>query len=114
MKVLRAFSFRYPDPTQVKVSSGRHKQVFLPKLGWCRLSMSKRTMQGYGVRYDRPWRGELRNGTVRREGDEWWVSFCCEVEIADPPVDVDDPKPAVGVDRGIVTSLMPLVVIRSR
>lgn len=100
-------SFRYPDPTQVKVSSGRRKQVFLAKLGWVRLSMSKRTAKNYGVCYEQPWRGALRNVTVSREGDEWWVSFCCEVELPDPEVDVAGPKPAVGLDRGITTSVMP-------
>lgn len=57
--------------------------------------------------YDRPWHGKLRNVTVSREGNEWWVSFCCEVDLADPHVDVRSPQPAVGIDRGIVTSLMP-------
>lgn len=81
-------SFRYPDPAQVKVSPGRAKQVFFPKAGWVRLSISKRCEQGYGVGYDQPWQGRLRNVTVRREGNEWWASFCCEIEIGDPPVDV--------------------------
>lgn len=100
-------SFRYPDPTQIKVSAGRAKQVFLPKAGWVRLSLSRRTAKNYGVSYDRPWHGELRSVTVRREGNEWWASLCCEVELPDPQVDPVFPKPAVGIDRGIATSLMP-------
>ncbi len=48
-------SFRYPDPKQIKLDQP-NARIFLPKLGWLRLRLS------------RPVLGDLRNVTVSQSG----------------------------------------------
>lgn len=50
----------------------------------------------------RPLGGKQKAITLTRDGDQWFVSVMCEVEIADPP---SSTKPAVGIDRGVVNLL---------
>ena len=76
-------SFRYPDPKQLKFEQDR---VFLPKAGW--------------VAYvqHRPIIGKIKNVTVSRTADQWFLSVQCEVEIAVPaPVTGE----AIGIDIGV-------------
>jgi len=47
----------------------------------------------------RPLEGKPKTCTLKRDGDQWFVSISCEVEIADP---VPRIEPIVGIDRGIV------------
>ncbi len=54
-KKCRHDSFRYPDLKQIKLDQG-HGRIFLPKLGWMRLRLSRKVL------------GELRNATVSLSG----------------------------------------------
>jgi len=80
-------SFRFPDPKQFTVEriSNKKASVKLPKVG------------NVKFRYSRPIEGRIRNATISRDGDKWYISFNCEVqkEVA------TNLGPAIGVDRGI-------------
>jgi putative transposase len=78
-------SFRYPDPKQIKLDQA-NARIFLPKLGWMRLRLS------------RPVLGEVRNVTVSQSSGKWFVSI--QTQRA---VDVLAPvsSSAIGVDVGI-------------
>ena len=77
-------SFRYPDPKQFKLDQG-NSRIFLPKLGWMRLRLSRSVP------------GELRNATVSLHAGRWFVSICTSREVAQPVPSGD----AVGIDMGI-------------
>jgi putative transposase len=74
-------SFRYPQ--RFKVVNSR---VFLPKIGW--VSFIKH----------RPIEGIIKNVTISRRGNHWYVSFQVEIEM-DIPIHPSDTS--VGVDMGI-------------
>ncbi|RDK05270.1 RNA-guided endonuclease InsQ/TnpB family protein, partial [Cupriavidus lacunae] len=78
-------SFRYPDPKQFKLDqdSGR---IFLPKLGWMRLRLSRRVL------------GKPCNATVSLSAGKWFVSIQTEREVEQP---VPQATSAVGIDMGI-------------
>lgn len=80
-------SFRYPDPKQFKLDQPNGR-IFLPKLGWMRLRLS------------RPVPGELRNATVSFNAGKWCVSIQTEREV-----EVEQPVPhatsVIGIDVGI-------------
>jgi putative transposase len=78
-------SFRYPDPKQFKLDQ-TNGRIFLPKLGWMRLRLS------------RPVMGELRNVTVSLSGGKWFVSIQTEREVEQP---MPQAMSAVGIDMGI-------------
>ena len=62
----------------------------LPKIGWVRF------------RWSRDIGDQVRNATVLRDGGHWYVSFCVEDgRVAAQP----SGKPAVGMDRGVATTL---------
>ncbi len=46
----------------------------------------------------RPIEGKPKTCTLRREGDQWFASLLCEVEMADP---VQRTEPVVALDRGL-------------
>lgn len=77
-------SFRYPDPKQIKLDQANGR-IFLPKLGWQRLRLS------------RPVLGELRNVTVSQTCGKWLVSIQTQREGVQPVPHGD----AVGIDMGI-------------
>lgn len=76
-------SFRFPQGFKVEGN-----RVYLPKIGWVAFWKS------------RDIEGTIKNVTVSRHGDHWYVSFQVEVEIPDPlhPSDA-----AIGIDMGIAT-----------
>ncbi|OXI83469.1 cytosine methyltransferase [Burkholderia sp. AU31652] len=78
-------SFRYPDPKQFKLDQPNGR-IFLPKLGWMRLRLS------------RPVLGELRNATVSFNSGKWCVSIQTEREVEQP---VPDATSVIGIDVGI-------------
>jgi putative transposase len=81
-------SFRFPDPSHIEVTrlNRRWGAVRLPKFGWVRF------------RWTRPIGGVIRNATVSRDGNRWYVSFCVEDGLLEA---LPNGKPAVGVDRGV-------------
>jgi putative transposase len=46
----------------------------------------------------RPLEGKPKSCTIRRDGDQWFVSIVCEVELSDP---TPRTEPVVALDRGI-------------
>jgi len=77
-------SFRYPQG--VKVKGGR---VYLPKIGWVQ------------YRDSRPIEGEILQANIKREGEHWFISLACELELPDPaPVAITEER-AVGIDVGL-------------
>lgn len=74
-------SFRYPQ--RFKVEGNR---VYLPKIGWVKFRKS------------RDMEGEIKNVTVSRKGDGWFVSFQVEIEMDDP---MHPSGTAVGIDLGV-------------
>jgi putative transposase len=47
----------------------------------------------------RPLEGRPKSCTLRREGDQWFASIVCELDLPDPVVRTE---PVVGIDRGVV------------
>ena len=78
-------SFRYPDPKQFKLDQVNGR-LFLPKLGWMRLRLSRTVL------------GAARNVTVSLRAGKWWVSIQTEREV-EPPV--PQATGAIGIDVGI-------------
>ena len=78
-------SFRYPAPKQFKLDqiNGR---IFLPKLGWMRLRLSRAML------------GAARNATVSLREGKWYVSIQTEREV-EPPM--PQATGAIGIDVGI-------------
>ncbi|RYZ14581.1 MAG: transposase, partial [Myxococcaceae bacterium] len=64
---------------------GRHVLIF-PKLGYVPIVLH------------RPLEGERATATITHEGDQWFVSIVCHVEVADPKPPLGPP---VGLDRGV-------------
>ena len=62
--------------------------MYLPKIGWVPFWKS------------RDIEGTIKNVTVSRHGDHWYVSFQVEIEIPDPLHPSDS---AIGIDMGIAT-----------
>jgi len=74
-------SFRYPQG--IKVSDNR---VFLPKIGWVGYYKSREII------------GTIKNATVSKKGEHWFVSIQTEIEAEKP---VHRAKSAIGVDLGV-------------
>ena len=89
-------SLRYPDPLQIKLDLstkdpvGRRvlPRIFLPKVGWVKLRVSRQI------------EGDLRNATVTRKAGRWAVSLQTE---ADAPEPILRTSPEVGLDLGVVS-----------
>ena len=77
-------SFRFPEPKQITLSGNRIK---LPKLGWIRFFDS------------RPIEGAIKNVTVTRQADGWYISIQTERELNSA---VHPAVSMVGIDRGVV------------
>ena len=74
-------SFRYPQG--IKVNENR---IFLPKVGWV------------GFFKSRDIEGTIKNATVSKRGEHWFVSIQTEIEAEKP---VHPSKTAIGVDLGV-------------
>jgi putative transposase len=82
-------SMRFPQPytkNGVAIVLGRDS-IKLPKFGWVRIERHRKI------------KGRMRNVTVTREGDRWYVVIQGELEIRDPSLRTD--LPAIGLDLGI-------------
>ncbi|OLP06326.1 transposase [Rhodoferax antarcticus ANT.BR] len=78
-------SFRYPDAKQFKLDAGNGR-IFLPKLGWMRLRLSREVL------------GTLKNATISLSAGKWYVSIQTEREVEQP---VPTASTAIGIDMGI-------------
>ena len=76
-------SFRFPEPKQIELE---HNRIKLPKLGWVKFFNSQKVV------------GNVRNVTISREGNHWYVSICVEQELSLPK---ELPTSAIGIDVGI-------------
>lgn len=82
-------SMRFPQPYTkqgIAIVLGRNS-IRLPKFGWL------------GIVRHRKIKGRMRNVTVTREGERWFVVIQTEIEAKDPPIRLD--LPAIGLDIGI-------------
>ena len=84
-KKSRGDRFHFPDKKQIKLDQANDR-IFLPKLGWIHYRNSREVI------------GEVRNVTVSRTGDRWFVSIQTEYEIEKP---IQKSKSAIGIDVGI-------------
>lgn len=84
-------SFRFPEGGKITVErlNRRWARVRLPKLGWVRF------------RITRPLGGKVKNATVSRDGEHWYIGFLVEDGVT-PPERHAGPGSAVGIDRGVV------------
>jgi len=82
-KKFHADSFRYPQGFKLD-----ERQVYLPKIGWVEFWHS------------REMEGSVKNLTVSRQGQHWFVAFQVEMEVPEPvhPATAD-----VGIDLGVAT-----------
>lgn len=81
-----ADSFRYPDSKQFRLD-GPNGRIFLPKLGWMRLRISREVL------------GEPRNVTLSLSAGRWLVAIQTRRELTPP---VPRARSAVGIDLGVV------------
>lgn len=80
-------SFSAPDPGSWWIDG---REFHFPKLG---------TME---IVVHRPAAGTPKTCTIIRDGDQWFVSVMCEIEIADP---APPAGPPIGIDRGVTNLL---------
>jgi putative transposase len=85
-------SFRFPDAKQFSVKRVTKRKAFvkLPKIGEVAFRISQNI------------EGKIKNATIRKESDGWYISFCCEKEIEI----LKNRMPSVGIDRGISETLV--------
>jgi putative transposase len=76
-------SFRYPQ--WVKVEGNK---AYLPKIGWVCFRKSREID------------GKIKQVTILRDGEKWYITFCCEIE-KEVPKPVIDSKNRVGIDLGL-------------
>src|SRR5215218_3998807 len=83
-------AFRFPGgEVEMRRLNVKWSMVRLPKIGWVKF------------RNTRPIRGEIKNATISGGADGWHVSFACAIEHEAP----QNFRPAVGIDRGVATTL---------
>jgi len=81
----------------------RYNSFTLSQAGWNlpALDSGRLYVAGIGhlkMKWSRPIVGMIKTVTLKRDADQWYVTFSCEVEIE--PVAPQD-KPAVGIDMGL-------------
>lgn len=76
-------AFTYPQGFKLEQSKN---QVFLPKIGWVKYRNSRKVM------------GDMKNITVSRRGEHWYVSIQTEYEAEMPR---HSSKSIVGIDMGV-------------
>lgn len=76
---------RFPDNKQFDLDAANGR-IRLPKLGWVRMRMSRQVT------------GELRNVSVTREGDRWYVAIQTLRPAVLPSADL---APTLGIDLGV-------------
>jgi putative transposase len=85
-------SFRFPDSKQFSVQRVTKRKAFvkLPKIGAVAFRISQNI------------EGKIKNATIKKETDGWYISFCCEKELVIP----NNKMATVGIDRGISETLV--------
>lgn len=86
-------SIRFPDKKTIKVIKLNKNTglVELPK------GLSFR------FRFSRSIDGEIKNATIKKESNGWYISFCVEGEVSDLPF---NSTTQIGIDRGITDSIV--------
>ena len=80
-------NFRFPSAKHFKLDEANGR-VYLPKLGWMRLRLSRKVL------------GELKNATVSYRAGKWFVSFQTQRYIEKPvPVSTEETGIDVGIKR---------------
>lgn len=74
-------SFRYPQGTKLD-----DDKIYLPKIGWLKFRKSREV------------EGTIKNVTVSKNADKWYISIQVEMEVADP---IHPKTSMVGIDLGI-------------
>lgn len=77
-------AFTEPHPKIWRLDGDK---IYFPKLGALRAVVH------------RPLEGTPKTCTLKRDGDQWFVSIVCEIERPDPPPRI---VPVVAIDRGVV------------
>ncbi len=88
---------------------GRYNSLTYPQYGngarldydegkWGVLTLAK--LGSFKVRMHRPIEGTIKTVTVRRDGEHWYVSFSCEIEV--PDVVPASSGAAIGIDLGLL------------
>ena len=76
-------SIRFPQPGHIELE---HNRIKLPKLGWMKFFNSRKVA------------GTIRNVTISRQGNHWYISICVSQEQILPK---SLPTSSVGIDCGI-------------
>jgi len=79
-------SFTYPDIAGWKLDGDRLR---LSKIGSIK------------VKLHRPIEGKIKTTTIKREGEQWYVTFTCEVEVQPKLAYTDD---VIGIDLGVISN----------
>ncbi|MBN9543646.1 MAG: transposase [Alphaproteobacteria bacterium] len=80
------YSFRYPQGVKID-----NRRIFLPKIGFVGFFISKEV------------EGTIKNTTVSKEGNHWYVSIQTECEVEEPRHSHNDK--VIGLDFGVVDSI---------
>lgn len=81
-KKFRHDSFRYPQGVKLEQDS-----IYLPKIGWCKFRKSREI------------EGTVKNVTVSKTLNKWYVSVQVELEVLEP---VHPSRTELGIDLGVV------------
>lgn len=77
----------------------RDGEIRIPKIGWVAVNIH-RPLCGEFDKKNNPWREKTLS--IVREGDEWFVSIMCEIDIEDPG---RSSLPVIGIDRGVTINI---------
>lgn len=84
-------SFRFPDPKQFQIETLSKRKAFvkLPKIGKVKFRQSQEVV------------GKVKNATIKKEPDGWYIAFCTEKELEIK----ENKNPSIGIDRGVSQTL---------
>ena len=92
-------SFRFEArATKITKLNRNWSEVSIPKLAYEKNGQKRHVR----FRCDRPIEGTVKQYIVSWDGTDYWISFVCNIEIAE----VKTPTTAIGIDRGVSVPLM--------
>ncbi|MCA1599052.1 MAG: transposase [Chloroflexi bacterium] len=109
-KAFAAFFARIKEGAQGKATGYprfkgkyRYNSFTLSQCGWKLPALDRGRLYVAGIghlklKWSRPIEGMIKTVTIKRDADQWYVTFSCEVEIERPPT---PDRPAVGIDMGL-------------